>query len=80
MGKVLCAIENGHSTLVAIQIETKLREGQVSAAIANLAYTGAIKTGKRGNDGKAYYQTTAVVLTGFPPCFRGARSVFEPMG
>lgn len=79
MARVLCSIENGHNTLRAIQKETKLQAGQVSAAIANLAYTGAIKTGKRGKDGKAYYQTTADVIAGFPPCLKGARSVFEPI-
>lgn len=78
MALVLCSIENGHNTLTAIQRETKLRASQVSAAVANLAYTGAIKTGKRGKDGKALYETTAQVIEGFPKCLKGVRSVFEP--
>ncbi len=77
MGSVLCAIENGYITLEAIKKHTGLRSGQVTAAIANLAYVGAIKTGKRDENRKAIY-TLQGKIEGFPECLKGVRWVFEP--
>lgn len=76
MARVLRAIENGHITLLAIRKETGLNKGQVSAAVANLAYIGAICTRMKDDYGRAVYVLPGTIQ-GFAPCLKGVRSVFE---
>lgn len=76
MARVLRSIENGHITLFAIRKETGLTKGQVAAAVANLAYIGAICTRMKDEQGRAVYILPGTIQ-GFAPCLKGVRSIFD---
>ena len=69
------AIENGHQTRIEIKEETKLNKGQLSSAIENLAYIGAIITGNKDEHGRSYY-TLPGQIQGVAPCLKGVSSIF----
>ena len=78
MRQVLSAIEDGHITSLTIREATKLNRGQVSSAIENLAYIGAILTGNRDEHGRAFY-TLPGQIQSVAPCLKGVSSIFHTL-
>lgn len=75
MRQVYLAIEHGYLTVREIERETSLHHGKVVAAIANLAYIGAITTKQKDGNGRAIY-TIPVARFEASPCLRGVSSIF----
>lgn len=78
MRLVLSAIEDGHITSLTIREATKLNRGQVSSAIENLAYIGAILTGNRDAHGRSFYSLPGQI-TGVAGCLKGVSSIFHTL-
>jgi hypothetical protein len=75
MRTVLALIEQGHEYRHDIVDLSGLRVGQVSGAIYNLVYIGAVQ---RGTDeqGRTVYRSPGRHY-GVAPCLRGVRSIFD---
>jgi predicted transcriptional regulator len=78
MAKVLLSIQSGHETIEQIQQDTRIDKKKLTAAIANLAYIGAIKTRQRNDSGKAVYKDSNKTQLGCPKCLKGVSSIFSP--
>ena len=76
MRQVYLAIEHGYMTIREIQQETTLQRGKIVAAIANLAYIGAIRTRQRDAEGRAIY-TIPTASFEAAHCLRGVSSIFQ---
>jgi hypothetical protein len=75
MRTVLGLIEQGHESRHVIVELSGLRVGQVSSAIYNLVYIGAVHRGK-DDQGRTVYRSPGRFY-GVAPCLRGVRSIFD---
>jgi predicted transcriptional regulator len=76
MRQVYLAIEHGYRTVREIEQETSLKNSSVKAAIANLAYIGAIITRQKDGDGRAIYSIPQARFEA-AMCLRGINSIFS---
>ena len=75
MRTVLLAVEHGYQYRHDILTETKLKAGQVQAALYNLTFCGIVV---RGTDdvGRSIYSLPGRI-SGVPKCLCGVRSIFD---
>jgi len=75
MRTVLLAVEHGFQYRHDILVETKLKPGQVQAALYNLTYIGVVVRQVDAN-GRSIYLLHGTNY-GVAPCLRGVRSIFD---
>jgi hypothetical protein len=75
MRTVLALIEQGHEYRHDIVDLSGLRVGQVSSALANLVFIGAINRAA-DEHGRTVYRSPGRFY-GVAPCLRGVRSIFD---
>ncbi len=75
MRTVLALIEQGSEYRHAIVEASGLRVGQVTSAIYNLRFIGAIQLGT-DEQGRTVYRSPGRMY-GVAPCLRGVRSIFD---
>ena len=75
MRTVLALVEQGAQYRQDILDQSGLKLGQVTSALWNLTYIGAIKLGKDAN-GRTIYMSPGRHY-GVAPCLRGVRSIFD---
>jgi hypothetical protein len=75
MRVVLMAVEQGSQYRHEIVVETKLKVGQVSSALYNLTFIGAIVR-QTDAEGRSVYLIPGRHY-GVAPCLLGVRSIFD---
>lgn len=75
MRVVLMAVEQGHQYRHDILMDTKLKQGQVSSALWNLTYIGAVER-KTDEQGRSIYLIPGR-HHGVAKCLLGVRSIFD---
>jgi len=75
MRTVLLAVEHGFQYRQDILMETKLKPGQVQAALYNLTYIGVVVRNVDDN-GRSVYLIPGTNYC-VAPCLRGVRSIFD---
>lgn len=76
MRQVLSSVEMGNGNVHTIVADTRLKKGQVSSALYNLAYIGAIKLSTDVN-GRGVYVIPGAEKVTTGRCLLGVRSIFD---